>query len=331
MKIDWTISALGHAALLGWALVSFSGRPLATPPEGLPVDIVSAKEFSEVMAGVKKAPPAPKPRPLVEKIAEKKPVEDAKPKVSEKPEIKEAKLEPPPMPEPRPKPPEPKPVEAKHEPKPPEPKPAPKPAEKKEVKKEPKVDEIAEALKKAEAKKREEQRKEQHRADQLKKVIDELQKDERAKKKREEEQPRFDPAKVAALLDKRDPQRHQATGDALNQTASLGLPSATSARLSQSEIDALRARLAQLWNPPAGARNPEELVVRVRVRLSRDGRLAGPPQVLTSGSSVLFTTARESAVRALFRGQPFDMLRPEHYEHWKDIEITFDPRDMMRG
>jgi colicin import membrane protein len=67
------------------------------------------------------------------------------------------------------------------------------------------------------------------------------------------------------------------------------------------------------------------------VRLTRDGRLAGPPQVITSGSSILFMTARESAVRALFRGQPFDMLRPEHYDQWKDIEITFDPRDMMRG
>jgi hypothetical protein len=25
------------------------------------------------------------------------------------------------------------------------------------------------------------------------------------------------------------------------------------------------------------------------------------------------------------------MLRPETYEEWKDIEITFDPRDMIRG
>jgi len=93
----------------------------------------------------------------------------------------------------------------------------------------------------------------------------------------------------------------------------------------------LRARLAQLWNPPAGASNPEELVVRIRVHLSRDGRLIGGPQVITSGTSTLFMTARESAIRALFRGQPFNMLRPEHYDQWKDIEITFDPRDMMRG
>jgi colicin import membrane protein len=326
MKIDWTISTLGHATLLAWGLVSFSIKPYETPPEGLPVDIISETDFSQITAGAKKAPPAPKPRPLVEKIAEKKPVEDPKAKITEKQEIKEAKLEErPPTPEPRPKPPE-KPIEAKQQQqKPPEPK--PRPTEKQQ---QPKVDEIAEALKKEEAKKREEQQKQQQRAEQLKKAIAELQKVEQEKKKLEQ-QPHFDPTKIAALLDKRDPQRHQATGDMLNQTASLGLPSAISARLSQSEIDALRARLGQLWNPPAGAANPDELVVVVRVRLTRDGRLAGPPQVITSGSSLLFMTARDSAIRALFRGQPFTMLRPEHYDQWKDIEITFDPRDMMRG
>jgi hypothetical protein len=25
------------------------------------------------------------------------------------------------------------------------------------------------------------------------------------------------------------------------------------------------------------------------------------------------------------------MIKPEHYEQWKEIEINFDPRDMIRG
>jgi hypothetical protein len=25
------------------------------------------------------------------------------------------------------------------------------------------------------------------------------------------------------------------------------------------------------------------------------------------------------------------MLKPEHYEQWKEMEITFDPRSMIRG
>jgi colicin import membrane protein len=53
--------------------------------------------------------------------------------------------------------------------------------------------------------------------------------------------------------------------------------------------------------------------------------------VLSSGKSPFFVAARDSAIRALFRGQPYDMLKPEHYEQWRDIEITFDPRDMLGG
>jgi colicin import membrane protein len=53
--------------------------------------------------------------------------------------------------------------------------------------------------------------------------------------------------------------------------------------------------------------------------------------VLTSGRGMLFQTARDNAIRALYRGQPFDMLSPATYDAWKEIEITFDPRDMYRG
>ena len=136
---------------------------------------------------------------------------------------------------------------------------------------------------------------------------------------------------MQALLDKRDPQRLAATGDAIHTGVSLGAPSTIGAQLSQSELDALRARLGQLWNPPAGASNPDELVVLVRIQLGPDGKLTAPPMVLTRGNSALYMAARDGAVRAIFRGQPFDMLKPEHYDQWKDIEITFDPRDMIRG
>jgi hypothetical protein len=38
--------------------------------------------------------------------------------------------------------------------------------------------------------------------------------------------------------------------------------------------------------------------------------------------------AREAAARAIMAGQPYDMLKPEHYDLWKEVEVTFDPRDM---
>jgi outer membrane biosynthesis protein TonB len=296
MRTAYTISGIGHAAVLLWSVWSFTGKPLAAPPsQALPVDIVTASEFSQITAGTLNAPKVETPKPLVEKIGEKKPVEDPQAKVVEKKEVTAAREAAPP--------PEPRPAE-------------PKVQDKKKAE-QPKPDPIAEALQKDEAKKAEPKKVEA--------------KPPMPPRKPPPPAPKFDASEMRALLDKRDPTRLAAAGDSLNNTASLGLSTGTAAQISQSELDALRARLAQLWNPPAGARNPDELVVLIRVKLKPDGTLSGPPMVLTSGRSPLFTAARDSAVRALFRGQPFDMLKPQNYEQWKEIEINFDPRDMIRG
>lgn len=144
-------------------------------------------------------------------------------------------------------------------------------------------------------------------------------------------EPKFEPDKIAALLDKRDPQRHAAIGDTLNSTRSLGSAAASSAaQLSQSEIDALRARLIALWNPPVGMRDGERMQITIRIRFRQDGTLADGPQVLTSGNGVRFNAMRDSAVRAVLTGQPYTMLRPEHYDAWKEIDFTFDTQSMYR-
>jgi colicin import membrane protein len=294
MRTAYTISAIGHAAVLLWSVWSLSATSLpVSSTEGLPVDLVTASDFSKITAGSKDAPKAETPKPLVEKVAEAKPVEDPTAKVVEKKEVKAAR-EPPPAPEVKP---------AESEP------------EKKQA--EAKPDPIADALAKDEAKKPEPKK-----ADV---------KPPTPPKKPAPPTPKFDPKQVAALLDKRDSTRLAAAGETLNSAPSLGLSNGAAAQLSLSELEALRARLAQLWTVPAGAKNPQELVVLVRIKLNRDGKLAAPPVVLSSGTSPLFMAARDSAIRALFRGQPYDMLKPEHYEQWKDVEITFDPRDMIRG
>jgi outer membrane biosynthesis protein TonB len=285
MRTAYTISAVGHAAVLLWSVWSLSATSLpVSSTEGLPVDLVTASDFSKITAGSKDAPKAETPKPLVEKVAEAKPVEDPTAKVVEKKEVKAAR-EPPPAPETKP---------AESEP------------EKKQA--EAKPDPIADALAKDEAKKPEPKK-----ADV---------KPPTPPKKPAPPTPKFDPKQVAALLDKRDSTRLAAAGETLNSAPSLGLSNGAAAQLSLSELEALRARLAQLWTVPAGAKDPQELVVLIRVKLNRDGKLAAPPVVLSSGKSPLFMAARDSAIRALFRGQPYDMLKPEHYEQWKDVEIT---------
>jgi len=142
-------------------------------------------------------------------------------------------------------------------------------------------------------------------------------------------QPKFEPDKIAALLDKRDPTRNAATGVEANATPSLGTAAGTAAQLSQSEIDALRARLMALWNPPVGMQDASQTQVTIRIRFRKDGTLAVGPQVITSGSGAQFNAMRDSAVRAVFVGQPYTMLRPEHYEQWKEIDFTFDTKQMF--
>ena len=54
MKTGLAISALCHAALLVWGLLSFAAKPLeAKPNDAMPVDIISDKQFSEITKGVK--------------------------------------------------------------------------------------------------------------------------------------------------------------------------------------------------------------------------------------------------------------------------------------
>ena len=104
------------------------------------------------------------------------------------------------------------------------------------------------------------------------------------------------------------------------------------AQLSQSELDALRAKLISLWNPPPAVtviNNPDRYIVTIRIRLSRDHRLVGQPEVLNSGEGPLFEATRDSAIQAVIQGQPYDMLSQATYDVWKDITLNFNPRDVF--
>lgn len=146
--------------------------------------------------------------------------------------------------------------------------------------------------------------------------------------KPQQKQPEFNPDKIAALLDKRDPNRKAITGAELNSAPSLGTAAGGASQLSQSEIDALRARLYALWNPPAGAQDASTVQIMIRIRFKRDGTLATGPQVLTSGNGPVFNAMRDSAVRAVLVGQPYTMLRPDHFETWQEIDFVFDSSKM---
>lgn len=294
MRTGLTISAVAHTALLLWGVLTFATKPYtAESLESMPIDVISAKDFSALTSGANNAPKAEISKPLVDQVGERKPANDPTAKI-EKKEITAAIDKPPPEPE-KPKP--------------------PKPAENKPP--EPKRDLIADAIKKDQVKKPEQKKAEAKAPTPPKKEV--------------KDQPKFDPRKVEALLDKRTPQRVAATGDTINNQLSLGSANGSAAELSQSEIDAFRKRVEECWSPPVGVDANSRVKVVLRVLFNSDGSVAKPPDLVSGTLSALGPAMADSAKRAILRCQPFKMLKPEHYEQWKDIEIDFDTQKMNFG
>ncbi len=103
-------------------------------------------------------------------------------------------------------------------------------------------------------------------------------------------------------------------------------------RLTVSEKDALRRQIEKCWNVPIGARNPEELVVEIKIRVNRDRTVRDAQIVDTTRASAdtFFRTMAESARRAVVnpRCSPLK-LPPDKYDEWKEITMTFDPSKMV--
>ena len=294
MKRGLTISCIGHVAALALALVAISAEPITTPAvPSLPVSFISDKDFTQITQGVKNPPKlkVDDPKPLADKIDLPKPVDQAAPKVTDRQEIKTET------------------APAKTQP---TPKPTPDKADKPKAP-DYKPDAIAQLLKKDQNK--------QPPTPETKPTPDKAAQDAR----------KFDASQVAALLDHRDPQRQTATADAINDQANLGVATGAAAQLSQSEIDALRARISQCWSPPAGVEASSKLYVVLRVLFKPNGVLAQDPVVVEGSPSALGPALAESGKRALLLCQPFTMLRPEHYDQWKDIELKFDPHELLGG
>jgi hypothetical protein len=310
MRPGLTISCIGHACALASGLVFISAQPMNAPPvETLPVEFISAKDYSQMTQGVKNAPPKLKVediKPVADKVDTPKPVKELAPKVADKPEITTDASKP--KIDAKPQKPDPK-AEAKTDPKS-----DPKPDKADKTKSpDPKLDQIADLLKKDDTKK-------PAKPD-----------DKQAPEKEPKPSPKFDANQVAQLLDKRDPQRQVAAAQAPNSVANLGASDGQAAQLSQSEIDALRARISQCWSPPAGIDSNTRLYVVLRVLFKPDGSLAHEPVVVEGSPSALGPALAQSGKRALMVCQPFTMLKPEHYDQWKDIEVKFDPHELLGG
>lgn len=309
MKVDKTLvaSVVLHVLVIGWGLVSFSTKAFELmPEESLPVDIISADQLAKVTAGMKTGKKE-NPKPLVEKVAEAKPVEDAVGKIAEKPPVV-TDTAPPPQPKPVEKP-----VEKKPDPPKPvaesKPKEEPKPIEKKPDP--PKVDPIAEALKKEE-----------------KKPPPKRQVQASATPPPQPQKPKertFDETKIAALLDKRDPTRQAATGETLNSNAALGLAKGKAADNSATWGSLFQSQVERCWKKPYGGIESQNPEAAFSIRLKRDGTLEGMPVPEGTPATPYLRVYQESALRAIIECQPYN-LPAAYFEEWKYFAPVFTER-----
>lgn len=226
-----------------------------------------------------------------------KPVEKAPPKPPEtkpavKPQPPVKKDAPPPIPEPEPEPVvSPTPPQAK-----PKPKPKPKPKEKEP---EPKKEEPKPAEKKPE------------------KPEDELDLDAILKS-------------VKDTAQKQEPAPASEASDATSKSDSAYIDSLP---LTMSERDAIRNQIAKCWSPPIGAKDAHNLAAELRVTYEQDGSLINvylsKTQQARYHSDSFFRSAVDSAMRAVRTCQPLENMPPDKYQRWKDVELTFDPRDLL--
>lgn len=357
MRTSLILSIVLHIFVLTAVLLNFhSSTSRDIGPQPVAVELIPSDK-TEVKAGKKTAenqepasvasppdktpepaPKAPEAKPA-DKVAERQavppPPKPAEPEIKPEPEKAAAKPEPAPADPPKREEPKPKPEKAESKPKKPETK--PEGVKKAEAKPEPKPAHAATPAR-------------DKIADLLKVPAEEPPKSQPAPPVQTRQQ--FDADRIAALLN-RDPKagspatqdgpkepwrkpsslEEQAMG--MDQPAApprevQGAPGGSDPRMSATEIDYFRSQISRCWSPPVGGLGAEEIVVKLRIELNKDGTLVRPPQLANGGASQFFTVAADSAMRAVLQCQPYTMPA-EKFSQWRDMLLNFDPRRMYGG
>lgn len=121
-----------------------------------------------------------------------------------------------------------------------------------------------------------------------------------------------------------------AVADALAEALAAVSSAPQGPPLSGSETEGFRLAVNRCWNVDLGS-EAARVTVTVSFELGRDGKVQGNVrQVAASGGSPAATEAAfQSARRAILRcGASGYDLPVDKYDHWKEVEITFDPSGM---
>ena len=143
----------------------------------------------------------------------------------------------------------------------------------------------------------------------------------------------FDPNNIAALIDKSKVENADTTNktDKITQDQQKNV---NTSGLSLSEEDALKAQIFGCWSIPLGLPYNENLLVRIKLQLKRDGTVAKSEIIdharMNKPGQGFYKVLAESALRAVRLCQPL-RVPASGYERWKELQLNFDAREMLGG
>ena len=104
--------------------------------------------------------------------------------------------------------------------------------------------------------------------------------------------------------------------------------------LTLSEEDALRAQIFGCWSVPLGLPYDQNLLVRIKLQLKQDGTIMKSEildhERMNKPGQKFYKVLAESALRAVRLCQPLK-VPPTGYEKWKDLQLNFNPVEMLKG
>lgn len=100
--------------------------------------------------------------------------------------------------------------------------------------------------------------------------------------------------------------------------------------MTASEREGLQIALEKCWNVPIGLQNADELIVMLAVDLNPDGSLASMPRLIDPVGPPTGTIkqAFEAGRRALIGCAPYDLPK-QKYAQWRELEVVFNPENMV--
>ena len=142
-----------------------------------------------------------------------------------------------------------------------------------------------------------------------------------------------DANQIAALIDKAK-EVEAVEQKKNNQITQSNKKNSFASGLTLSEEDALRAQIFGCWSVPLGLPYDENLLVRIKLQLKKDGTIMKSEildhERMNRPGQKFYKVLAESALRAVRLCQPLK-VPPTGYDKWKDLQLNFNPVEMLKG